>query len=219
MNNEFIEFLAQENALLFGDFTTKSGRKTPYFVNTGKICTGSALSTFSKFFAKKIKEIGAPSIIYGPAYKGIPLAVATSISLSSEYGINTSWLFNRKEVKTHGDAGAFVGKVPKEGEEVILVDDVFTAGETKYESVELLKSMGAKVSALVIGVDREEKGEINASKGAAEEFTSKTGIPVHSIAKTTEIFEHLRAKEIGGKTYITEEMHALYKKYRDEYGA
>lgn len=218
-NTEFIEFLAGEGALLFGDFTTKSGRKTPYFVNTGNICTGESLDRLGSFFAHKIKEIGAPSIIYGPAYKGIPLAVAASISLSSRYGIKTSWLFNRKEVKTHGDKGAFVGKVPEKGEEAIIVDDVFTAGGTKYESVELLKSMGAKVGALVIGVDREEKGEIEKSRNAIEEFTSRTGVPVHSIAKTTEIFEHLRGRKINGEVCITEEAYALYEKYRDEHGS
>jgi orotate phosphoribosyltransferase len=219
MNKDFIELLARENALLFGDFTTKSGRKTPYFVNTGKICSGESLDKLASFFAQKIKDIGEPSIIYGPAYKGIPLAVATSISLYREHGVKTGWLFNRKEAKTHGDAGSFVGKLPEKGESVILVDDVFTAGGTKYESVELLKSMGAKVTSLVIGVDRQERGEIEKSKNAIEEFTSKTGIPVHPIAKTSEIFSHLRGKEIGGKIHITEELYSLYEKYRDEYGS
>lgn len=218
MNEEFIEFLAREGALLFGDFTTKSGRKTPYFVNTGQICTGSGLAGLARFFAEKIKETGAPPIIYGPAYKGIPLAVATSVSLSVDFGIHNSWLFNRKEAKTHGDKGAFVGRLPEEGEEVVLVDDVFTTGGTKYESVELLESMGAKVKALVIGVDREEKGE-DGNQNAVDEFVSKTRIPVHSIARTREVFEHLRGKEIGGKIYVTEELYALYEKYRGEYGS
>jgi orotate phosphoribosyltransferase len=218
MNEEFIEFLAKEGALLFGDFTTKSGRKTPYFVNTGQICSGAGLAGLARFFAEKIKETGAPPIIYGPAYKGIPLAVATSISLSVDFGIENSWLFNRKEVKAHGDKGAFVGRLPKEGEEVVLVDDVFTTGGTKYESVELLESMGAKVKALVIGVDREEKGEETA-QNAVEEFVSKTKIPVHSIAKTREVFEHLRGKEVNGKVYVTDEMYSLYEKYRGQYGS
>jgi len=215
MNPEFIEFLVKENALRFGDFTLKSGRKSPYFVNTGVICTGSGLHKLAEFFSEKILETGTAPIIYGPAYKGIPLAVAASISLSEAHSFPNSWLFNRKETKTHGDAGAFVGKLPKEGEEVILVDDVFTTGGTKYESVKLLEGLGAKVKSLVIGVNREEKGE---EKNAVEEFVEKTGIPVHSIAKISDCFEYLKGKEIDGMVYVTDELYSAFQKYRDDYG-
>ena len=216
MNKKFIEFLARNNALLFGDFTSKSGRKTPYFVNTGAICSGKSLNTLGGFFAEKILETGTAPIIYGPAYKGIPLAIAVSISLACEQDTPNSWLFNRKEAKIYGDQGAFVGKLPQPQEEVIMVDDVFTTGGTKYDSVELLESTGAKVKALVIGVDREEKGE---SKNAVEEFISKTGIPVYPLAKTTDIFNYLHGKEVDGKIHITDEIYSLYQKYRDEYGS
>lgn len=216
MNTEFIEFLVREEALRFGDFTLKSGRKSPYFVNTGVICTGEGLDALSKFFASKIKEVGPAPIIYGPAYKGIPLAVSASVSLYRDHGIKTSWLFNRKEAKTHGDKGAFVGKLPAKGEELILVDDVFTTGGTKYESVELLESMGAKVKSLVIGVDREEKGK---QKNAVEEFTEKTGVPVHSIAKISDAFEYLKGKKVGGKVHVTGEIYSAFQEYRDEYGS
>ena len=215
MNPEFIEFLVKEGALKFGDFTLKSGRKSPYFVNTGVVCSGSGLYRLSGFFARKILETGTAPIVYGPAYKGIPLAVAASISLADEHGFQNSWLFNRKEVKAHGDKGAFVGRLPQEGEEVILIDDVFTTGGTKYESVELLQAMGAKVKSLIIGVDREEKGE---SKNAVEEFREKTRIPVHSIAKISDCFEYLRGKEIDGKVHVTDELYAAFQGYRDEYG-
>ena len=216
MNAEFIEFLVRTDALRFGDFTLKSGRKSPYFVNTGVISTGEGMDTLSKFFASKIAETGPAPIIYGPAYKGIPLAVSASVSLSRDHGIHTSWLFNRKEAKTHGDSGAFVGKLPEKGEEVILVDDVFTTGGTKYESVELLESMGAKVKSLVIGVDREEKGK---EKNAVAEFTESTGIPVYPIAKISDAFEYLRGKEIDGKAHVTDELYSAFQKYRDEYGS
>ena len=216
MNAEFIEFLVKEGALKFGEFTLKSGRKSPYFVNTGVICTGEGLDKLGKFFASAIMEHGPAPIIYGPAYKGIPLAVAASISLSRDHKTPTSWLFNRKEAKTHGDKGAFVGKLPQEGEEVILIDDVFTTGGTKYESVGLLESMGAKVKCLVIGVDREENGE---SGNAVEEFTEKTKIPVYSIAKISECFEYLKGKEIGGKVYVTDGVYEAFRKYGDEYGS
>ena len=216
MNAEFIEFLVKENALRFGEFTLKSGRKSPFFVNTGVICSGAGLAKLADFFAKKIIETGTAPIIYGPAYKGIPLAVAASISLSKEHNFPNSWLFNRKEAKTHGDKGALVGDLPKPGEEVILVDDVFTTGGTKYESVALLEALGAKVKSLVIGVDREEKGE---EKNAVEEFVEKTKIPVHSIAKISDCFEYLRGKEIDGKVHVTEEIYEAFQKYRDEYGS
>ncbi|MBD3389812.1 orotate phosphoribosyltransferase [Candidatus Micrarchaeota archaeon] len=215
MNPEFIEFLVKEAALKFGDFTLKSGRKSPYFVNTGVICTGEGLDKLGRFFASSIMKHGPAPIIYGPAYKGIPLAVAASISLFRDHSTPNSWLFNRKEVKAHGDKGAFVGNLPQEGEEVILIDDVFTTGGTKYESVELLQSMGAKVKSLIIGVDREEKGE---SKNAVEEFIEKTKIPVHSIAKISDCFEYLRGKEIAGKVHVTDELYAAFQEYRDEYG-
>ncbi len=233
MNAEFIEFLVKENALKFGNFTLKSGRKSPYFVNTGVICTGEGLDRLSQFFASEImKHVPAP-IIYGPAYKGIPLAVAASVSLFRDHKIRTSWLFNRKETKTHGDEGAFVGRLPQEGEEVILVDDVFTTGGTKYESVELLESMGAKVKCMVIGVDREERvqrrsteekleggyeGEMPKGVSAVEEFVEKTKIPVHAIAKISDAFEYLKGKEINGKVHVTDEIYAAFQRYRDEYG-
>jgi orotate phosphoribosyltransferase len=158
MNAEFIEFLIRENALKFGEFTLKSGRKSPYFVNMGVISTGQGLNKLGQFFASAILEHGLAPILYGPAYKGIPLVAAASISLSRDHKSPNSWLFNRKEAKTHGDKGAFVGKIPQDGDEVIIIDDVFTTGGTKYESVELLEAMGAKVRSLIIGVTGKRRG-------------------------------------------------------------
>lgn len=216
MNAEFIEFLVRTGALKFGDFTLKSGRKSPFFVNTGVISSGEDLNTLAGFFAAKIKEVGPTKTIYGPAYKGIPLAVATSISLASKYKIQTNWLFNRKEAKTHGDASAFVGKLPEKGEEVILVDDVFTTGGTKFEAIETLAGIGVKIKYMVIGVDRQEKGK---ERNAISEFTSETGIPVYSIATISEAFEYLKGRKVGGKVIVDEAIYSAYKKYRDEYGA
>ena len=216
MNAEFIEFLVRTGALKFGDFTLKSGRKSPYFVNTGVISSGEDLNTLAGFFAEKIKEVGPVKTIFGPAYKGIPLAVATSISLATKYKIQTNWLFNRKEIKTHGDAGAFVGKLPEKEKEVILIDDVFTTGGTKYESVNLLSAMGLTIKYMVVGVDRQEKGK---EGNAVEEFTSETGIPVHVIVNISEAFEYLRGRKIGGKAAVDEKLYSAFKKYRDEYGA
>lgn len=216
MNAEFIEFLVRTEALRFGDFTLKSGRKSPYFVNTGVISSGQDLNTLAGFFSDKIKEVGPAKTIFGPAYKGIPLAVATSISLAEKYKIQTNWLFNRKEMKTHGDAGAFVGKLPEKEKEVILVDDVFTTGGTKFEAVDLLSAMGIKIKYMVIGVDRQEKGK---EGNAIDEFVEETGVPVHVIANISEAFEHLHGRKIGTKVAVDDKLYSAFKKYRDEYGA
>jgi len=203
------KFLVKTGALKFGDFTLKSGRKSPYFVNTGIICEGKEFLELCEFIAAKIGEMDGCDVVYGPAYKGIPLAVGVAIALSKK-GKRVYWLFNRKEEKAHGDKGIFVGHVPAPGESVVLVDDVFTTGGTKYENVDLLKSIGVKLKAVVVAVDREERGEKGGS--AVKEFEGKTGVPVKSVATTSEIFEELRGKEVG------EEIYARFLKYRDEYG-
>lgn len=203
------QFLVKAGALKFGDFTLKSGRRSPYFVNTGIICEGKEFLELCGFIAGKIEEIGGCDVVYGPAYKGIPLAAGVAIALSGK-GKKVYWLFNRKEEKAHGDKGVFVGHIPEKGESVVLVDDVFTTGGTKYENVELLKSIGVKLKAVVVAVDREEKGE---RRGAAEEFAERTGVPVYSVATVSEIFEELKGKE------ISEEIYRKFLEYRREYGA
>lgn len=197
-------------ALKFGDFTLKSGRRSPYFVNTGIICEGREFLELCEFIAGKIEEIGGCDVVYGPAYKGIPLAVGVAIALSKK-GRKVYWLFNRKEEKAHGDRGIFVGHVPGPGESVVLVDDVFTTGGTKYENVDLLESIGVKLKAVVVAVDREERGE----KGgpAVGEFVERTGVPVYSVASVSDIFEELRGKEVGEEVYLR------FLEYRKEYGA
>lgn len=203
------QFLVKTGALKFGDFALKSGRRSPYFINTGIICEGKEFLELCEFIASKIEGMGGCDVVYGPAYKGIPLAVGVAIALSKK-GKRAYWLFNRKEEKAHGDKGVFVGHVPAPGESVVLVDDVFTTGGTKYENVELLKSIGVKLKAVVVAVDREERGERGS---AVEEFSGKTGVPVKSVATTSEIFEELRGKEVGEGAY------ARFLEYRDEYGA
>ena len=203
------KFLVKAGALKFGDFTLKSGRKSPYFVNTGIICEGKEFLELCGFIASKIEEMGGCDVVYGPAYKGIPLAVGVAIALSKK-GRKVYWLFNRKEEKAHGDRGMFVGHLPAPGESVVLVDDVFTTGGTKYENVDLLKSIGVKLTAVVVAVDREERGE---NGSAVKEFEGKTGVPVKAVASTSEIFEELRGKE------VSEEIYARFLKYRDEYGS
>lgn len=218
MNTEFIEFLAKSGAVKFGDFTLKSGRQSPFFISTGVLCDGATSYELGKHFAKKINEIYGNNIdaIYGPAYKGIPLAVAVSIALQKEFYINKSWLFDRKEKKTYGDASAFVGTQLDIDARVVIVDDVFTTGETKIEAVDKIERIiKAKVVGIVIAVDRQEKG---VKLGAIEEFTNKTGIPVHSVATIKDVFEHLRNRNIEGKIYVDNRTYESFVNYRKKYG-
>ncbi|MEW5996445.1 MAG: orotate phosphoribosyltransferase [Candidatus Micrarchaeota archaeon] len=204
------KFLVKTGALKFGDFTLKSGRKSPYFVNTGIICEGKEFLELCGFLAEKIEGIGGCDVVYGPAYKGIPLAVGVAIALSKK-GKRVYWLFNRKEEKAHGDRGVFVGHLPAPGESVVLVDDVFTTGGTKYENVDLLKGIGVRLKAVVVAVDREEKGE--GGGPAAKEFEERAGVPVKAVASTSEIFEELRGKQ------VSEGIYRRFLEYRREYGA
>ena len=188
---EFIQFLEGEGVLKFGDFTAKSGRKIPYFVNAGMIKTGAAIATLGEFYARAYNEkLGAKkSVLYGPAYKGISLSVSAAVALSKN-GLNVPFFFNRKEVKDHGEGGVFVGYVPTAGEEVVIIEDVITAGTAIRESMEILSHLeNVKVSATFIMVDRKEKGQTD--KGAMQEIEEQFGFPVYSIVDVYDIIEYL----------------------------
>ena len=188
---EFIQFLQKAGVLKFGDFTAKSGRKIPYFINAGMIKTGEDIATLGEFYAKAYTEkLGdKKAVLYGPAYKGISLAVSASVSLAKQ-GNNLPFFFNRKEVKDHGEGGVFVGYVPVEGEEVVIIEDVITAGTAIRESMEILSHLnGVKVAATFIMVDRKEKGQ--GEKGAMQEIEDTFGFPVYSIVDVYDIIEYL----------------------------
>ena len=189
---EFIKFLEDAHVLKFGDFTAKSGRKIPYFINAGEIKTGDQIAKLGEFYAKAyFEKVGSKrAVLYGPAYKGISIAVAASIALSKE-GLDNPFFFNRKEAKDHGEGGIFVGYVPKEGEEVVIVEDVITAGTAIRESMANLQQLqGVKVIATFVMVDRKEKGKTE--KSAMQEVTDEFGFPVYSVVDVYDIIEYLQ---------------------------
>ena len=188
---EFIDFLRSANVLKFGDFTAKSGRKIPYFVNAGEIKTGDQIAKLGEFYAKAyFDKIGnKKTVLYGPAYKGISIAVATSVALSKE-GLDVPFFFNRKEAKDHGEGGIFVGYKPAAGEEVVIVEDVITAGTAIRESMANLSTLeGIKVAACFVMVDRKEKGQTELA--ATTEVTRSFGFPVYSVVDVYDIIEYL----------------------------
>ena len=206
---EFIQFLQNAGVLKFGDFTAK----IPYFINAGEIKTGENIAKLGQFYAKAyLSKIGNKSTaLYGPAYKGISIAVATSIALANE-GLNLPFFFNRKEVKDHGEGGVFVGYKPKAGEEIVIVEDVITAGTAIRETMEIMKSVeGVKVAATFVMVDRKEKGQ--GEKGAMVEIEEEFGFPVYSVVDVYDIIEYLEEDEANRENVDR------IKKYLEVYGA
>lgn len=188
---EFIQFLQNAGVLKFGDFTAKSGRKIPYFINAGMIKTGEEIAKLGEFYAKAyFEKLGQKkAVLYGPAYKGISIALSAAVALSKS-GLNVPFFFNRKEVKDHGEGGVFVGYVPQAGEEVVIVEDVITAGTAIRESMAILGNLeGVKVAATFVMVDRKEKGQ--GEKGAMTEIEEAFGFPVYSVVDVYDIIEYL----------------------------
>ena len=188
---EFIQFLEMAGVLKFGDFTAKSGRKIPYFINAGEIKTGKKIATLGEFYARAYREkLGQrKAVLYGPAYKGISIAVSAAVALSRD-GLDVPFFFNRKEAKDHGEGGVFVGYVPKSGEDVVIVEDVITAGTAIRESMAILSRLeGVKVAATFIMVDRKERGK--GEKLAMEEVEEEFGFPVYSVVDVYDIIAYL----------------------------
>lgn len=217
---EFIEFMVECNVLTFGDFVTKSGRKTPFFINTGNYKTGNQLNKLGEFYAKAIKENYKENfqVLFGPAYKGIPLTVATSMVLSSLYGMDVSYCSNRKEAKDHGDKGILLGSSLKDNDNVLIIEDVTTAGTSVYETMPILKSQGnINVIGLIISVDRMEKGK--GEETALVELQNKFGFKACSIVTMKEVMEYLHNKEINGRILIDDIMKNRIEDYYKIYGA
>ena len=196
---EFIQFLQSAGVLKFGDFTAKSGRKIPYFINAGMIKTGDEIAKLGEFYAKAyFDKVGnKKTVLYGPAYKGISIAVSAAVALSKN-GLDVPFFFNRKEAKDHGEGGVFVGYVPQAGEEVVIVEDVITAGTAIRESMAILGNLeGVKVAATFGMVDRKEKGKTE--KSAMAEVEEEFGFPVYSVVDVYDIIEYLEEDEANAE--------------------
>lgn len=215
---EFIEFMVKSGVLIFGDFTTKSGRKTPYFVNTGNYKTGRQIAKLGEYYAECVHRNvpGKIDALFGPAYKGIPLAVAAAVSLYSRYGVDVNYCFNRKEAKDHGEGGSIVGYKPQDGDRVVIIEDVITAGTSIRETLPVLKA-AADVSpaGLIISVDRMERGVGN--KTPIEEIYEEFGIETYPIVTVREIIDALTNREVDGKVYIDDAVKAAMEAYLEKY--
>lgn len=217
---EFIEFMIDCDVLKFGDFVTKSGRKTPFFVNTGFYRTGTQLRRLGQYYARAIKEAFGMEfdVLFGPAYKGIPLTVAASMAVSEIYGVDVRYCSNRKEVKDHGDKGILLGSPLGDGDRVVIIEDVTTAGTSIGETMPILKAQGqVKPLGLVVSVDRMERGK--GDKGALQEIAEQYGLQTTAIVTMEEVVSHLHNRPYKGKVIIDDTLKAAIDAYYEQYGA
>lgn len=219
--SEFIEFMVDSNVLQFGDFTLKSGRKSPFFMNAGAYVTGTQLNKLGEYYAKAIHDnFGLDfDVLFGPAYKGIPLAVATAMAISRLYGKDVDYCANRKEVKDHGDVGILLGHKLKDGDRVLMIEDVTTSGKSIEETFPILKGQAdVEIKGLIVSLNRMEKG-LGTDKSALEDIKDKYGIEARSIVDMKEVVECLYNKEVDGKVVIDDELKKAIDAYYEQYGA
>lgn len=217
---EFIEFMVDCGVLKFGDFVTKSGRKTPFFVNTGFYRTGAQMTKLGQYYAKAINEKYGTDfdVLFGPAYKGIPLTVATTMQMSAIYDADIKYCSNRKEVKDHGDKGILLGTPIEDGDRIVIIEDVTTAGTSINETVPIIKAQAdVEIKGLVVSVDRMERGQ--GERSALDEIKEKYGFETTAIVTMAEVVEHLYNRPYKGKIIIDDVMKAAIDQYYDQYGA
>ena len=214
---QFAEFLVSAEALQFGEFTLKRGRVSPYFFNSSNFNTGPMIEQLGQYYASAIQQ-HAPdcSLVFGPAYKGIPLCVAVATALSKKLSRNIGYFFNRKEIKTHGDQGALVGQLPLPGDMAVMVDDVFTDGHTKIESVDLVRELcEIRFSGVLVALDRMESS--SRGEDAITEFQLKTGVPVWSIITIREVCLYLKNRIVNGNVVLDENLYKQIERYLEEH--
>ena len=217
---EFIEFMVESDVLKFGEFTLKSGRKSPFFMNAGAYVTGSQLKKLGQYYAKAIHDTYGDDfdVLFGPAYKGIPLTVATTMSIAEMYDEDIKYCSNRKEIKDHGDKGILLGSPIQDGDKVVIIEDVTTAGTSIQETLPIIKAQGdVDVMGLVVSVDRMERGQ--GEKSALTEISEKYGMKTTAIVTMEEVVECLYNKECNGKVVIDDTLKAAIDAYYEQYGA
>ena len=217
---EFIEFMVESQVLKFGESTLKSGRKSPFFMNAGAYVTGSQLRRLGEYYAQAIHDnFGLDfDVLFGPAYKGIPLAVATAMAISELYGKDVRYCSNRKEEKDHGDAGILLGSKLKSGDRVVIIEDVTTSGKSIEETFPILKAQGdIQVKGLIVSLNRMERGK--GEKSALEEIRELYGFDTASIVDMAEVTEYLYGRECQGQVLIDEDIKKALDAYYSQYGA
>lgn len=217
---EFIQFMVESDVLKFGDFTLKSGRKSPFFMNAGAYVTGEQLQRLGEYYAKAIHEHYRDDfdVLFGPAYKGIPLSVATTIAYSRLYGKQIRYCSNRKEVKDHGDTGILLGSKLKDGDRVVIIEDVTTSGKSIEETVPILRAQGdVQIIGLIVSLNRMEKG-LSSNMSALDEIKEKYGFDTNAIVTMEDVVECLYNKECQGKIVINDTIKSAIDAYYEEYG-
>lgn len=218
---EFIEFMVDCQVLKFGEFTLKSGRKSPFFMNAGAYVTGAQLKKLGEYYAKAIHDNYGDDfdVLFGPAYKGIPLSVATTIAYSELYGKEIRYCSNRKEVKDHGDVGILLGSKLKDGDRVVIIEDVTTSGKSIEETFPILKSQAdVEIKGLMVSLNRMEKG-LGGEISALAEIKEKYGFDANAIVTMEDVITHLYNKPYKGQVYIDDTLKAAIDKYYETYGA
>ncbi|MBR6637399.1 MAG: orotate phosphoribosyltransferase [Lachnospiraceae bacterium] len=217
---EFIEFMVDSKVLKFGDFTLKSGRKSPFFMNAGAYVTGTQLRKLGEYYAKAIHDTYGDDfdVLFGPAYKGIPLAVATAMAYSELYGKDVKYCSNRKEVKDHGDVGILLGHKLQDGDRVIMIEDVTTSGKSMEETVPIVRAQAnVEIKGLIVSLNRMERGQ--GEKCALDEVAELYGFPTAAIVNMAEVTEHLYNKPYKGEVIIDDTLKASIDTYYEQYGA
>lgn len=218
---EFIEFMVDSDVLKFGDFTLKSGRKSPFFMNAGNYVTGTQLMRLGEYYAKAIHDHFGDDfdVLFGPAYKGIPLSVAASIAFAKLYGKEIRYCSNRKEAKDHGDAGILLGSKIKDGDRIVMIEDVTTSGKSIEETVPIIRAQGnVTILGLMVSVNRMEKG-LEGEKSALDEIREKYGFAAGAIVSMGDVVEHLYNRTYKGKVIIDDTLKGAIDAYYEQYGA